>query len=1057
MNNGKIRIYELSKELNLENRDILNLCNQLDIAVKSHSSTITEEQVAQIRSAAQSYQPELEKPKPTPPKGKNANANGGKAGRNQPRKPQIRGIFKSSSKNGDGDTTLVGGVDEEQANTLTPPPKRPVAKEQSSQIGDTSLKHPASRPTEEASPSKPAKPEPPKPQPPEGANPTVAKSEQPSRPTETSAASSSQSESASRPELKSPPPRPKAPAKPALAAKPEPKKPDAKKPEPKKPDAKKSASDLKVKKPKKTTSPSRLQDKEEQDKEEKTPAEAPQLATPKKSKEGKKEGKKDGKKTKSPAKPKLQKPNPPRKPQVVEVVKSGLDSDEEGKPQEEEDNEPTLLEPPERPQPKLKRPSRKRKEWEDDDEETTGKGGKSGKSGKAAKKRKPLIIEDEDELDLALEGEDIAPTAVSLSTARPPKPNQSQPKAKPTSSSKPKKAPQPQQKDRTPEPPRESRERQVSQTPPEKVTLTGNYNIRELADLINLSETDIIKQLFSKGIAVNITQTLDLETAKMVVEELGITVETPEAKSAAAKTEMLDVQDLENLQNRPPVVTIMGHVDHGKTTLLDSIRKTKVAQGEAGGITQHIGAYHVDVEHNGEIQQVVFLDTPGHEAFTAMRARGTKVTDIAILVVAADDGVQPQTIEAISHAKAAEVPLIVAINKVDKPEAEPDRIKQELTEHGLVPEEWGGETIMAPVSAIKGDNLDNLLEMILLVAELEELSANPNRPARGTVIEANLDKSRGPVATLLVQNGTLHVGENIVTGATYGKIRAMIDDRGNRVENASPSFAVEVLGLNNVPSAGDEFLVYATEREARIQSEKNAAEQRENRLQQAMTRRVSLSSISAQAQEGELKELNLVLKADVQGSVEAILGALNQLPQNEVQIRVLLAAPGEVTETDVDLAAASGAVIIGFNTNLAPGSASLADREGVDIREYNIIYNLLEEIRGAMEGLLEPEEVEEQLGTVEVRAVFPVGRGSVAGCYVLSGKVVRNRRMRVIRNGEVVFDGIMDSLKRMKEGVREVSAGYECGIGSTRFNDWQEGDRIEVYQMVMKRRTLSPA
>ena len=564
-----------------------------------------------------------------------------------------------------------------------------------------------------------------------------------------------------------------------------------------------------------------------------------------------------------------------------------------------------------------------------------------------------------------------------------------------------------------------------------------------------MPETDIIRNLFFKGIAVNITQTLDLDTARLVAEELGVEVDTPEAKSAATKeTEMLNEADLENLVLRPPVVTIMGHVDHGKTTLLDSIRKSKVAQGEAGGITQHIGAYHVDIEHEGKQQQIVFLDTPGHEAFTAMRARGTRVTDIAILVVAADDGVQPQTKEAISHAKAAEVPLIVAINKVDKPESNPDRIKQELTEQGLVPEDWGGDTTMVPVSALKGDNLDELLEMIVLVAEIEELSANPNRPAKGTVIEAHLDRTRGPVATLLVQNGTLRVGDSIVAGSVFGKIRAMVDDRGDKVEAASPSFAVEVLGLSEVPEAGDEFDVYTDEREARAVADVNSQLQRDSRLQQAMSsRRVSLTTLSAQAQEGELKELNLILKADVQGSVEAILGSLQQLPQNEVQIRVLLASPGEVTETDVDLAAASGAVIIGFNTTLASGSRQAADNEGVDIRQYNIIYKLLDDIQGAMEGLLDPEEVEEPLGQIEVRAVFSVGRGAVAGCYVQSGKVVRNCQMRVRRGNKTIYEGNLDSLKRMKEDAREVAAGYECGVGSSKFNDWQEGDIIEAYEM----------
>jgi len=410
----------------------------------------------------------------------------------------------------------------------------------------------------------------------------------------------------------------------------------------------------------------------------------------------------------------------------------------------------------------------------------------------------------------------------------------------------------------------------------------------------------------------------------------------------------------------------MGHVDHGKTTLLDSIRKTKVAQGEAGGITQHIGAYHVDVDHDGGKQHIVFLDTPGHEAFTAMRARGTRVTDIAILVVAADDGVRPQTIEAISHAKAAEVPIVVAINKIDKESAQPDRVKQELMEHGLVPEEWGGETIMVPVSAINGENLETLLEMILLVSEVEDLNANPDSLAKGTIIEANLDKARGPVASLLVQNGTLRVGDSVVAGYVFGKVRAMIGDRGDRVKEATPSFAVEVLGLNDVPAAGDEFEVFADEREARSVADSRSDDQRRSRLQQAMaSRRVTLSSLSAKAQEGDLKELNIILKADVQGSVEAILAALQQMPQNEVQIRVLLGAPGEISETDVDLAAASGAVLIGFNTTLATGARQAADRQGVDVRDYDIIYNLLDDIQGAMEGLLEPELVEEELGKVK--------------------------------------------------------------------------------------------
>jgi translation initiation factor IF-2 len=590
---------------------------------------------------------------------------------------------------------------------------------------------------------------------------------------------------------------------------------------------------------------------------------------------------------------------------------------------------------------------------------------------------------------------------------------------------------------------------------PEKLIVTGSMTVPELAEALAVRDTEIVKILFVKGMAVNITQGLDIPTITLVGEELGVLVETAEPKAEASQvTEMLDVEDLENLQPRPPVVTIMGHVDHGKTSLLDAIRHTKVAQGEAGGITQHIGAYSVDVELDGQPQQVVFLDTPGHEAFTAMRARGTRITDIVVLVVAADDGVQPQTVEAINHAQAAEVPIVVAINKIDKPEAQPDRVKQELSEYGLVPEEWGGDTIMVPVSALQQSNLDALLEMILLVAEVSDLQANPDRSAKGTVIEANLDKARGPVATLLVQNGTLHVGDILVAGSTFGKVRAMVDDRGRRVETATPSLAVEILGLSDVPAAGDEFSVFQHEKEARAIAVTRAKQQRQARLAQG---NISLTTLSAQAQQGELKELNLILKADVRGSVEAIVGALKQLPQQEVQLRLLLAAPGEITETDIDLAAASDAVIVGFNTTLASGAREAADVAGVDVREYNIIYKLLEDIQGAMEGLLEPELVEQELGTAEVRAVFSVGRGKVAGCYIQAGKVVRNCKLRVHRGGQVIYEGYLDSLKRMKDDVKEVNAGYECGIGIARFNDWVVGDIIEAFQMVTKRRTLAVA
>ncbi|MGK7910065.1 MAG: translation initiation factor IF-2 [Synechococcus sp.] len=593
---------------------------------------------------------------------------------------------------------------------------------------------------------------------------------------------------------------------------------------------------------------------------------------------------------------------------------------------------------------------------------------------------------------------------------------------------------------------------------PTVLELEGSLTVQELANQLQIAETEIIKALFLKGVMANINQTLDIPTAEMVATELGYEVEHKEAAAAATKTEMLDLSDVEHLTHRPPVVTIMGHVDHGKTTLLDSIRETKVASGEAGGITQHIGAYHVDLDVEGVEKRVVFLDTPGHEAFTAMRARGTKVTDIAILVVAADDGVRPQTLEAISHAQAAQVPIVVAINKIDKEAASPDRVKQELAERGLVPEDWGGDIPMVGVSALAKQNLDDLLEMLLLVAEVGELQANPDRPAKGTVIEANLDKARGPVATLLVQNGTLRVGDTLVAGSVMGRVKAMVDDRGIRVQEAGPSSAVEVLGMNDVPAAGDEFDVYTDDKQARQVAEERAADQRQSRLQQAMaSRRVSLGTLSAQAQEGELKELNLILKADVQGSVEAILGSLQQLSQDEVQIRVLLASPGEVSETDIDLAAASNAIIIGFNTTLAPGARAAADRYGVDIREYDIIYNLLEEITAAMEGLLEPEEVEEWLGQVEVRMLIQIGKGVVAGSYVQSGKVQRNAFVRVTRDGNRIYEGRINSLKRFKEDVREVASGFECGIALDNFNDWREGDVLEVYQLVAKRRTLASA
>ncbi len=983
MNNGKVRIYELSKELNLDNKDIKEICEQLNVAVKSHSSTITADQAERVRAVAMK----------SPRTEKTSNSQ-----RNEPKAPKVAAAKRKQqilavhhrTDHPDSTSQAANPNGNGVSPRLVSPPSRPKSPTSGRSAGEslTSTQSPqANQPSSNNG---------------EVAQPTANKT----------------SESSAKPSLAQPP---------RLAG------------PPSRPQAKKAG-----------TKNSSIQSPSIQppSKPKIRSVEQPQSIT----EETEIETEKKKKVVIAPL-PKLN--QRPQKAQAVAKVAPPEEIEESDT--ENLDGEDITTDDLEvKKVTRLKRPAppRKVKEWENE-EEDEGKQAKSVK-GKAGKKRrgpKPLL--DDEDFD------DTDPNAVqvnkafSLSTARPAKPKslqQQQPAA--SANKKPRKPSFKTEKTQKTE--RQSKGKAVP-TLAESITLSDNLTVRDLADRLNTPETDIIRNLFFKGIPVNITQTLDLATARSVAEELGVIVETPEEKSAATKnTEMLDADDLENLQYRPPVVTIMGHVDHGKTTLLDSIRKSTVASGEAGGITQHIGAYHVDVEHNGKQQQIVFLDTPGHEAFTAMRARGTKVTDIAILVVAADDGVQPQTREAISHAKAAEVPLIVAINKVDKPEANPDRIKQELTDQGLVPEDWGGDTTMVEVSALKGDNLDELLEMILLVAEVEELSANPDRPAKGTVIEANLDRNRGPVATLLVQNGTLRVGDSIVAGSVLGRVRAMVDDTGAKVEAATPSFAVEILGLNDVPEAGDEFDVYIDEKEARAIADRRSIQQRDTRLLQSLSsRRISLSTISAQAQEGELKELNLIIKADVQGSVEAILGSLQQLPQNEVQIRTLLASPGEVTETDVDLAAASGAVIIGFNTTLASGSRQAADREGVDIRQYNIIYKLLDEIQGAMEGLLDPEEVEESLGQVEVRAVFPVGRGAVAGCYVLSGKIVRNCKIRVRRNNNIVHEGDLNSLKRMKDDVKEVNTGFECGIGATKFSDWKEGDIIEAYELVFKRRTLA--
>jgi translation initiation factor IF-2 len=1041
MNNGKVRIYELSKELNLDNRDILTVCDKLSISVKSHSSTITEEEAAQIRAAAEKYTPtSSHKPTSAP----------------------------SSTTSTSKQSTLKPPVKKQQIleirrnRPLTEPPRRPEAEVTAPAVTNSTPPPAQQQPAKLSAPTRP-------PARPgeldndvvdEGAvvseglddniladavldsatdteiNESVAELETPElgvavttnleQPVAVESATSKTSVTASK-ELVVPPSRPVAKSPHAVtsssANRPTLRKARVDTADQSAPDNGGRATEIIL-----TTKDAPRRN------ENPAIADGPPLR----------------------AKPIIELRHKPSRPAGnTGEAKVGADGTTAPPAPGDDLRRPT---PP--------RPPKKNKGWEeeeDDEQETAAKAAKAAAT--KTKRRVQPVIEDEDELvagallddDDENDNGEPSPIQISLSLARPAK-QKAKPGSKPAvaSFSPPKSKRSGSDSGNSRGFKRDRRQEEVRQRP-EQITLTGSLSVHDLADLLGVPETELIKVLFVKGIAANINQILDIPTAAMVAQEFEIEVETGLVEAEAKKvTEMIDASDLDHLIRRPPVVTIMGHVDHGKTTLLDSIRKTKVAQGEAGGITQHIGAYHVDVEHGDQMQQVVFLDTPGHEAFTAMRARGARVTDVAILVVAADDGVRPQTVEAISHAKAAGVPIIVAINKIDKEGAQPDRVKQELTEYGLVSEEWGGDTVMVPVSAIKGENLETLLEMILLVSEVEDLYANPDRPAKGTVIEANLDKARGPVASLIVQNGTLKVGDILVAGSVFGKVRAMIDDRGKRVTVAGPSYAVEVLGLSDVPAAGDEFEVYRDEKEARSLASDRSDQQRLSRLQQAMaSRRVSLTTISAQAQEGELKELNLILKADVQGSVEAILGSLQQLPQKEVQVRVLLAAPGEITETDVDLAAASSAVIVGFNTTLASGARQAADKAGIDVRDYNIIYKLLEDIQGAMEGLLDPEMVEEPLGQVEVRAVFPVGRGAVAGCYVLSGKIIRNSRVRVRRGNEIVHEGNLDSLKRMKEDTKEVNAGYECGIGLDNFKDWVEKDIIEVFRLVSKRRTLS--
>jgi len=577
------------------------------------------------------------------------------------------------------------------------------------------------------------------------------------------------------------------------------------------------------------------------------------------------------------------------------------------------------------------------------------------------------------------------------------------------------------------------------------IEIGDNIIVRDFAEKIGVSPTELITKLIGLGVMAGINDSIDYDVASLLGEEYGYEIIKKEDKEDSDDEFKLDFEDKpEDLKPRAPVVTVMGHVDHGKTSLLDAIRKTSVTKQEAGGITQHIGASIVNVKGN----KIIFLDTPGHEAFTSMRARGAQVTDIAVLVVAADDGVMPQTVEAINHAKAANVPIIVAINKMDKPTANPDRVKQELTEYGLVPEEWGGDTITVPVSALKKEGLDELLEMILLVAEMQELKANPDRPAVGTVIEAQLDKNRGPVATVIIQKGTLNVGDAVICGITSGKIRAMFDDKGKRLKNAGPSMPVAILGLSEVPEAGDKLYVVKDEKMARAYAEQKKEEIRQEQLK--ATQKVSLDSLFERIQSGEMKELNVIVKSDTRGTIDAIKKSLEKIgaETEEVKINVIHDGVGGITESDVMLASASNALIIGFNVRPTLSAMELAKVEKVDVKTYRIIYEAIDDIKAAIKGMLEPKYVEEVIGRAEVRATFKVPNvGTVAGIYVLQGKITRNSSIRLLRNDTVIYEGEIASLKRFKDDVREIASGYEGGLGLQNFHDIKEGDVLEAYIM----------
>ncbi len=580
------------------------------------------------------------------------------------------------------------------------------------------------------------------------------------------------------------------------------------------------------------------------------------------------------------------------------------------------------------------------------------------------------------------------------------------------------------------------------------IEIGDTITVKELSEKLKRPSVEVIKELIFMGVMAAINQEIDFETAEKLAAKFDAVVVKKEDSYQEKKEDEIFADEAEaeaedtNTVKRPPIVTVMGHVDHGKTSLLDAIRKSKVTETEAGGITQHIGAYTVQVNN----EKITFLDTPGHEAFTAMRARGAQITDLVVLVVAADDGIMPQTAEAINHCKAANVPIIVAINKIDRPGANPDKVKQELTEYGLVAEDWGGDTVCVPVSAHTKEGIDTLLDMIILTSEMLELKANPKRNARGTVIESKLDKGRGAVATLLVQNGTLNVGDSIIVGSTYGRIRAMFDYKGKKMKSAGPSIPAEILGLSEVPAAGDKFHVVKDEKTARDMANKRKAKLRDEYLQS--THKISLEDLYSQIKEGKMKELNIIVKADVQGSIEALTQSLEKISNDEVKVRVIHGAVGAISEADISLASASNAIIIGFNVRPDTNASVLADKENVEIKTYRIIYNAIDDIKAAMEGMLEPDYKEVVLGRAEIRQTYKISNvGTIAGCYVLTGKITRNASIRVIRDGIVINESELASLKRFKDDAKEVQAGYECGLSVDKFNDIKEGDIIEAFEM----------